>query len=152
MNHCMEISIPESPHFRNLVAIILAMLTGVIVVGTIESIGHTVYPPPADLDMSDAEEMKKYIANIPLPAMLFVIFAWSAGIFSGCLIAGIMGVQQHTFCCAVYSLIFTTMVVLMLIMIPSPAWFSILGIVILAPSALAGWTISKWILKRLKSI
>jgi len=147
----MEIVVPESTHFRNFVAILFAMVLGVIVVGTIESIGHLAYPPPADLDMTNAEEMEKYIATVPVQAMLFVIFAWSAGIFSGCVFAGIMGAQQGTFCCLVYSLIFTSMVIAMLFMVSSPVWFSVAGLLILAPSAFAGWASAGSILTWLKS-
>ncbi len=145
----MEISIPQSQHFRNLIAIIFAMVVGVIVVGTIESIGHTIYPPPADLDMNDAAQMKKYIAELPLSAMLFVIAAWAAGIFCGCLFAGVMGVAQGAFCSVVYSIIFCSVVMLMLFQIPSPVWFTIAGLVVLGPSAYAGWTVSKHLLTRL---
>ncbi|MBL4884089.1 MAG: hypothetical protein JKY95_06085 [Planctomycetaceae bacterium] len=120
--------------------------------GTIESIGHTFYPPPADLDMSNAEQMKKHVANLPVAAMLFVIVGWAAGIFTGCLIGGIMGIRKGRFCCLVFGLLFTLMVILMLVKIPSPIWFSIAGIVVLAPSAFLGWSISRMILIRLKSI
>lgn len=148
----MEISIPESQHFRNLVSIIFAMVVGVIVVGTIESLGHTIVPPPADLDMSDADQMKEYLANAPVLAMLFVIAGWAAGMFSGCLFAGIMGISKGTFCCIVYGFCFTSIVILMLVQIPSPLWFRLTGVTVLAPSAYAGWSVSKAILIRLKSI
>lgn len=146
----MEISLPQSQHFRNFVAIIFAMVIGVIVVGTIESIGHTVYPPPADLDMNDADQMKEYVANLPIAALLFVVAGWAAGIFSGCLFAGIMGFRQGKFCAVVYSIIFCSVVGLMLFQIPSPVWFTLFGIIVLAPSAFAGWIVSQLILARLQ--
>jgi len=146
----VEISIPQSQHFRNIIAIIFAMVIGVIVVGTIESMGHAVYPPPADLDMNDADQMKEYVAKLPVAALLFVIAGWAAGIFSGCLFAGIMGFQQGKFCSVVYSIIFCSVVGLMLFQIPSPVWFTLSGIIVLAPSAFAGWVVSQLILARLQ--
>ncbi len=147
-----EILIPQSQHFRNMVAILFAMVIGVIVVGTVESIGQAVYPPPADLDMNDTAQMKRYLARLPAAALLFVIGGWSAGIFCGCLFAGIMGFRQGTFCSIVYSILFCSVVGLMLYEVPLPLWFTVFGIVILAPSALAGWGLSRWTLLRFQSM
>jgi len=123
---------------------------GVIFVGTIESIGQAVYPPPADLDMNDAEQMNEYVANLPVAALLFVVAGWAVGIFSGCVFAGVMGFQQGKFCSVVYSIIFCSVVGLMLYQIPSPVWLTLSGIIVLAPSAFAGWFVSQWILARLQ--
>lgn len=148
----MEISIPDSPHFRNFVAILFGMVVGVIVVGTIESMGNTIYPPPVELDLGDIEQLKEYIATEPAGAMSFVLIAWSLGIFSGCLVSGIMGVKQGVLCCSVYSLIFMVVVIIILRQISYPIWFSIAGISLLVPSAFAGWAASRSILIRLGAI
>ncbi len=145
-----EVSIPQSQHFRNIVAIIFAMVTGVIVVGTIESIGHVLYPPPVGLELDTPDQMGEYIGSLPAAALLIVLAGWSTGIFSGCLLAGIIGFKQGKFCSIVYSLIFCSVVGLMLYQVPSPAWFRCSGLVLLVPSAFAGWYVSDLILIRLQ--
>lgn len=145
-----EVSIPQSQHFRNIVAIIFAMVTGVIVVGTIESIGHVLYPPPVGLELDTPAQMGEYIGNLPAAALLIVLAGWSTGIFSGCLLAGIIGFKQGKFCSTVYSLVFCSVVGLMLYQVPSPAWFRCSGLILLVPSAFAGWYVSDLILIRLQ--
>jgi len=139
----MDVTLPNSPHFRNLVAILLGLTVSAIVVGSVEMLGHTLFPPPGDLELQDQEDVIRMMAEAPVGSLLFVILGWGLGLLCGCLVAGILGGEQNAFCCGVLTLMFTSVVVLMLAQVPSPAWFRFSGILVLIPSGLTGWKISQ---------
>ncbi|MFN3159473.1 MAG: hypothetical protein ACE37I_09165 [Rubinisphaera brasiliensis] len=147
----MDVYLPDSPHLRNVIAILLGLMVSVIVVGTVEMVGHAAYPPPAGVDLEDPEQVQEMMANAPAPALLFVIAAWGLGLFAGVFVAAILGADQAGFCVSVLSLVFLSMVVMMLVQIPSPAWFSVGGIVILVPAGFAGWNLSQRLLNSWRS-
>jgi len=148
----MDVSLPDSPHLRNVIAILLGLMVSVIVVGTVEMVGHAVYPPPADTDLEDPEAVKELMANAPAPALMFVVAAWGLGLFAGVFVAAILGGEQAGFCVSVLSLVFLSMVVMMLVQIPSPGWFNAAGIVVLVPAGFGGWNLAQRLLNRWQAI
>ena len=114
---------------RNIAAGIAGVVIAVGLVWLVEKIGHAVYPPPADLDFSDAEAVKAYIAALPLGAPLFVAAAWFIGTLCGtCAACAIGTAKPRIFAMVVGGLILFATIV-NLVMIPHPMWFSALGIV-----------------------
>ena len=57
---------------RNVGAGVLGLMMGLMLVWLIQQIGHTVYPPPVDVDFGDPEAVRAYIAALPIGAILFV--------------------------------------------------------------------------------
>ncbi len=147
----MEISIPDSPHFRNIIAIVFGLMVSAIAVGTIEMLGHQIYPELADLDYEDDAQMRTILSNAPATALVCIIAAWTCGNFFGCFVAGVMGTEQGTFCCIVLSVIIAFLAVTMLSQIPMPKWFTFLGLVMLIPGGFAGWWLSRFTLDKLQS-
>ena len=114
---------------RNIAAGVAGVVIAVALVWLVEKIGHAVYPPPADLDFSDAEAMKAYIAALPLGALLFVAAAWFIGTLCGtCAACAIGTVKPMIFAMVVGGLMLVATIV-NLAMIPHPMWLSALGIV-----------------------
>ena len=60
---------------RNAAAFVVGIVTAFGLVLLIEKLGHTIYPPPADLDWSDPAAVRPYIATLPIFALLFPMFA-----------------------------------------------------------------------------
>jgi len=146
----MDVSLPDSPHFRNLVAIVFGLTAGAIVVGSVEAVGHELYPALTELDFDDETQMEQVLFEAPASAFLWVIAAWALGICSGCLVAGVIGASQGTFCCVVLGAIFVFMAVTMLSEIPAPRWFVFFGLLTLVPGGTAGWWLSQKTLDRLR--
>lgn len=146
----MEISIPESPHFRNIIAIVFGLMFSAIAVGSVEMLGHQIYPELAELDYEDDAQMRVILSKAPATALACIIAGWTCGIFFGCFVAGVMGTDQGTFCCIVLSGIVVMLAVTMLSQIPMPKWFTFLGLVMLIPGGLAGWWLSRFTLDKLQ--
>lgn len=136
----MEFQVPESPHFRNLVAIVLGLTTSLIVVGTVEMAGHALFPPPSHLDLDDPDEARLLMAEASVPALLISLAAWGLAIGAGCFVAGILGgAEQGSFAALVTGLTHAALAVMILLATPAPFWFSFTGILILIPGGWTGW-------------
>ena len=113
---------------KNIAAGVVGVLVAFGVVWLVEKLGHSVYPPPPDIDFSDSESIGTYIKTLPLGALLFVASAWFLGTISGTFAACRIGTTKPQ----IYAMVVTGLMLLAtaanLIMIPHPLWFSILGI------------------------
>ena len=114
---------------RNIAAGIVGVIVAFAVVWIVEKIGHTVYPPPTDLNFADAEAMKDYVATVPLGALLFVAAAWFAGATAGTCAACAIGTAKPMYLAVVVGGLVFVAASMNLVMIPHPMWFSVLGLV-----------------------
>jgi len=122
---------------KNIGAGVAGVIVAFFMVWLVEKIGHGVYPPPPDLNFADKEAMRAYIDTLPLGALLFVAGAWFLGTLGGTVTACRIGDASPL----IYVMIIAGLMLLAtaanLIMIPHPAWFSILGI--------AGIIVAAWL-------
>lgn len=126
---------------KNIAAGIAGVIIAVALVWLIEMIGHSVYPPPPDLNFADPDAMRSYIADLPIGAFLFVGGAWFIGTLGGTVAACRIGnAQPRTYAAIVGGLVLIATAA-NLIMIPHPMWFSILGVVGIIVAAWLGMTI-----------
>lgn len=63
----------SSQLLRNILAIVAGVLIGAVVILVVQSIGHLVYPVSSEIDLSDREAMRAFMASLPIGALLFVI-------------------------------------------------------------------------------
>jgi hypothetical protein len=120
---------------------IAAGFAGVVVAGLIvwlvEMLGHTVYPVPPELDMSDLDTLREYIAGLPTGAFAFVAAGWFLGTLGGVLTACRIGTASPM----VFTMVVTGLMLFAtaynLVVIPHPLWFSITGV--------AGILVAAWL-------
>ena len=119
-----------------MIRMLLGTVTGItIAIATVmimQKIGHSVFPPP-DMDPTDTEAFKTYVASMPIGALLFVLASYLVGVFDGVFIACLIArMKYHVFGVIVGGLMLVATIA-NLILIPHPLWFSIaavLGIVV----------------------
>ena len=120
---------------------ILAGVAGVIVafatVWLVEMVGHSVYPPPAELNFADKEAMRDYVATMPLGPFVFVGAAWFLGALLGTVVACLIGNARPIIYALVVGGLVLAATAANLIMIPHPIGFSI--------PAVAGIVIAAWL-------
>ena len=119
---------------RKIGAIGAGILVAFTFVAFIEYIGHLVYPVPDDLDLQNQDAFKKFVADLPLGALLFVIAAWVIGAVGGSIVAGVIAGQPTM----IYTVVVTGIVLLAsiinMVAIPHPIWFSVTAVVLLIAS------------------
>ena len=120
---------------RNAAAIVVGIVTAFGLIWLIELLGHTIYPPPADLDFSDTEAIRPYIATLPVIALLFPMFAWFIGTFAGSLVGCYIGEARPLLFVGVVGGLVLAATIANLIVIPHPLWFSIISILGIVASA-----------------
>ena len=126
---------------KNIVAGIAGIIIAGLLVWLVELLGHTVYPPPANLDLADRDMMRAYIDALPIGAMLFVAAAWFIATLGGTLAACKIGDAKPMIYAIVIGGLMLVATVANLIMIPHPLWFSILGVAGIAGGAWLGMTL-----------
>jgi len=120
---------------RDAAAAVIGLVIAFVLIMAIEKAGHFIYPPPPDLDFSDSDAVRTYIATLPLLALLFPMFAWVIGTFSGTLVACFIGtVRPIAFAIVVGGLVLAGTVA-NLIVTPHPHWFSVLSLIGIVASA-----------------
>lgn len=113
--------------------LVLAILAGIVVaficVLVLETIGHLIYPPPADMDLSDPEALKTLMSDIPLGAKVAVLIAWFVATIVGGLVAARIARRGAwpAWCIAGFM---GLMIAINLIWIPHPTWMVIAAVVL----------------------
>ena len=128
---------------RNVAAALAGIVTAFVMIMLIEKLGHIIYPPPADLDVSNPDVMRPYIATLPFLALLFPMIAWVVATFSGTVVACKIGTANPLLFAATVGGLVLAGTIANLIMIKHPLWFSLVSLVAVAASA--------WIAARVSS-
>lgn len=133
---------------RKVVAIIFGVIVAVVLIMVVETFGHTLYPPPDDLDFTDMDKMAAYVDGLPIGALLFVMAAWVAGTLGGGLLACAIAREQPM----VYAFSIAGMVLLgtvfTLTQIHHPIWFSITSVIAILLTAWLTGQVGKTLSRR----
>ncbi|TXF78884.1 hypothetical protein [Chryseobacterium sp.] len=113
---------------RKILAVLAGLVATALVVGLVEQLGHYVYPLPSGADPNDPETFKKYAESAPFMAIFFVILAYAAGAFTGGFVSTKIANDGKKIYALIIGAVFLLISVYMMVIIPSPIWFWILGI------------------------
>lgn len=127
---------------KDIAAGVAGALVAVGLVWIIEMIGHSVYPIPPEIDFSDPESLRNYIAGLPLGAFAFVGAGWFLGSLLGTLVACRIGNAAPKVFAMVIGGLMLAATAFNLAVIPHPLWFSVTGIVGIIVAAWLGMTLS----------
>lgn len=121
---------------RTILGIIVGVITMMITVHGIETIGHMLYPPPPGLDPNDLDQLDSIVAAAPVGAMAMLVLGWCVGTIVGGGLAARIARHPRVAACFV-ALVVITGVVGMAVLLPShPIWVAILGTLLPIPLAL----------------
>lgn len=123
---------------RRILAVVAGVIFAGIVIYVLETIGHQVYPPPADLDTKNLEAMKAYIATLPMGAMLFVLLAYIVGSFAGGWLAVKIARTSQMHVPLTVGGVQLFLGIINLVMIPQPMWFAVASVIVFLPAAYFG--------------
>lgn len=73
----------EAKRGSTILAVVAGVVVAVVIVFVFEAAGHSIWPPPPGLDVSDPEALKALMPSIPIGAKVAVVVAWVAGAFGG---------------------------------------------------------------------
>ncbi len=123
---------------KKILVVLAGIVISAIVIGVIEFIGHQVFPPPADLDITNKEMMADFIANLPLGALLFVVGAWLIGPLVGSFIACKFMPEEWRHIAIGIGVAIAIFTVMNIMMFPHPLWMTVVGALFPLPMAYLG--------------
>ncbi len=113
---------------RKISALVLGVVVAVVLIIAIEALGHSAYPVPEGLDISNSEAMQAYVMGLPIGALLFVMGAWLVATLAGGLLACFIARETPLVYAAIVGGLVLLGTVINLISIPHPPWFSITSV------------------------
>jgi hypothetical protein len=67
---------------RRILGVILGLVVGLLVIFTVEGVGHTLFPPDAGVNLTDPREMAQVMAHVSSQAKVMILLAWTLGLMS----------------------------------------------------------------------
>ena len=117
-----------NPLLRKLLAIVGGVVVGGTVVALSETVGHSIYPPPVDINVKDPEDLKRLLDVMPLQAKLLVVAAWFLGAFAGAWAAIRIGGENRLGW--TIGLVFAVLSIMTVLSIPHPLWMTACAIIL----------------------
>jgi len=122
---------------RTILGVVLGVIVAVIVVGVVEGAGHTIFPPPPGVNLTDPAQLATVMSRITFPAKIAVLLAWVLGVLAGAS-AGNVIAGRRRWAGRVVTLVVLALSVFNMTTIPHPVWFMIAAVVgMLAAGAVA---------------
>lgn len=113
---------------RKISAVVLGVVVAVVLIIAIEALGHSAYPVPQGLDISNSEAMQAYVMGLPIGALLFVMGAWLVATLAGGLLACFIARETPLVYAAIVGGLVLLGTVINLMSVPHPPWFSITSV------------------------
>lgn len=123
---------------RTILAVILGIVVAGLIVAGIETIGHTLNPPPPGTDLTSPEALKTLIASLPVAALVIVVLAWALGSIGGGFTAAKISRQHKRGAALAVGIVMVLLVASNFFVIPHPLWMMALGVLLPIPLALVG--------------
>lgn len=114
---------------RRILPVVAGVAVAFLLVAVIEAAGHLLYPPPPGLDFNDHEQVKSFIANLPVQAFLVVLAAWSMATLGGGVVACWVARERPWRYAIVIGVVVLAATVANLLMIPHPGWMAFSAVV-----------------------
>lgn len=117
-----------NPIVKNLFAVVTGIISGSVVNMGIIMISGSIIPPPEGADVTTLEGLKKALPLFESQHFLMPFLAHAIGTFAGALAAARIAANNKLLFAVIIGGVFLIGGILNIIMLPSPAWFSILDL------------------------
>jgi hypothetical protein len=119
-----------SPVLRNVVAVLAGFVVGSVVNMAIIMLGPSLIPPPAGVDVSDPESLRRSIHLFEPRHFVMPFLAHAAGTLAGSLVAWLMAATRKFALAMTIGVLFLFGGIAASFMIPAPAWFIALDLIV----------------------
>ena len=123
---------------RNILSVIIGLVASFFVIAIVESIGHVMYPPPAEVNINNPDAMKAYISTAPPMVFIILITAYASGSFIGALVTSMVAINNKTRKAMTVGGILMGFGIYNIITIPHPLWVAVCAIFVFMPFAYFG--------------
>lgn len=117
-----------STQVRNVLAIISGIVAGSVVNMALITLSPTLIPPPAGVDVSDAESLRKGLHLFQPRHFVMPFLAHALGTLAGALAAYMVAASHRARMAYVIGALFLAAGIAASFMIPAPAWYIVLDL------------------------
>ena len=107
---------------RLILGVVLGIVVGAIVTGVVEGMGHTIFPPPPGVDLTNPAQLQTVMSRVPIEAKIAVLLAWFLGVLAGSSTANLIA-GRRALAGRITSLLIFCFAAWTMTSIPHPAWF-----------------------------
>ena len=118
------------PIIRNTGAFILAVIIGMVVNGSLIMASPHIIPPPAGVDVTQAESLAANIHLFEPKHFLFPFLAHALGTLAGAIVVALLAASQQMKLALGIGALFLIGGIMAATMIPAPAWFIALDLIV----------------------
>ncbi len=123
---------------RRAAAVVAAVAVAMVIITLAEGLSGHLYPPPANLDLTNPDVMREYVARLPIAALLIVLAGYGvAGLAGGWLATRLSNPPILRPAIAVAAVLLGGSI-MNLRALPHPAWFWVVNVVLVVAMPLAG--------------
>jgi len=115
---------------RVVLGVIAGIITGSLCVWGVETVNHLLHPYPADMKANDIEAFKSYIENLPFLGKFMVIVGYALGALVSGFISTKIAKNGKPTAAIICGLIFLSFTIYNMMVLPTPIWFWVLGILV----------------------
>lgn len=123
---------------RNIGAAIVGIIVAMLTIQAVQMLGHLVYPPPADIEFGEPEQVREFMASLPVGSILFIGAAWTAGTLLGTITGSLLSTIRPLAYAIVVGGVVLAGAAMMLMIIPHPWWFTITAPIAIIAAAYLG--------------
>jgi hypothetical protein len=108
---------------RTILSILAGLITGFILIFSMEALTHSFYPAPPGMDFNNPEAVEQFMSNLPMGAMLMVLLGYMIGSYAGGLVAAQVALEGHIRNAVIVGALLTGSDIVNMLTVPHPAWF-----------------------------
>jgi hypothetical protein len=113
---------------RRIGAVIAGLIVAFALVSAAEGIVHKLYPPPPGTNMQDMDQVKAFVASLPVTPLLIVLVGWLIATFVATWVAA--KIARNPIPAYIVGGLLLCAGIANAFIIPQPIWFSIASFVI----------------------
>jgi hypothetical protein len=133
--------VQQKASMKRILAVLAGCIVSVLVIFMSEAISHSMNPPPADFDPTNAEQLKELMANAPFLALFMVQIGAFLGAFVGGVVATSVMKLEDKVPALLVGAVLTVLGSINLLMIPHPLWFNITTFMVYVLGSYSGYRI-----------
>lgn len=115
---------------RVILGVVGGIIAGSLCIWGVETLNHILYPYPAGMKANDMEAFKSYIENLPFLGKFMVIVGYAVGALVSGFISTKIAKNGKPTSAVICGLIFLSFTIYNMMVLPTPIWFWILGILV----------------------
>lgn len=108
---------------RVILGVVLGIIVAMLVILAVEGVGHTIFPPPPGVNLTDPAQVATAMSKIPVQAKIGVLLAWFLGTLAGGTTANLVA-GRRAWSGRIVSLLILALAIFNMTTIQHPAWMA----------------------------